>query len=164
MRAKFINEFGKGTDPKQTLDIGKDSAVIKEKMFQGFIEKGIKFYFGWNTEKDEKALLFEHIYEFEYAINLLEAEGIDLTKVSVSNYNQIKLPIFYISNSPNFLFPCLTELDAQLMVDIINNLSIQRNPYRSNFSYEKSEDTFYYLADNQIEWLKNLKNIRLKYS
>jgi hypothetical protein len=144
MRAKQIFEFKRNTDPKTSLDIGKDSTYNKEKVYQSLVDRGVKFYFSWDIDNKEYPKLLNNIYKLEEAVNLLESERLFPSQMQLSYHHRIEINSYRILDGNHFIFNCISEEDAKILIEVLKAFTIAPTAYNRDFSIETNSAYFYY--------------------
>ncbi|MDD5649225.1 MAG: hypothetical protein PHF86_02225 [Candidatus Nanoarchaeia archaeon] len=158
---KIVKEninFKRGKDPKQSLDIGKESTYSKEQILQKFSEMGVEIYIDFDPLNPPKVL--ENIYEIKnYVENLIDL-GVKPSDIEIAYPDSVCVKGFTVKDSNQVLLHCLTEEDAKIIAKTLEKFMIEGN----NINIDRSSMNPYIHFYRKNDWLKDLKENRKKYA
>jgi len=162
MRARFINEFERGLEPKTALDIGSNSTNQNKIRFAQLVELGVDFNYVWDTDGEELEKTYKHIKKLEKAVFLLHENGVDYKNMHISHYDAINIKGYKINNNGHIIAECLTFADAEYLRDAFGQFNI--GTYIKGLVIEENDwgGYFKYLNSDQEQWLENYKENREK--
>jgi small-conductance mechanosensitive channel len=164
MKVKLVKEnlteamsFEKNKDPRKSLDIGKDSTYSHEQVLQKLSEMGVKIHIDFDPENRSKVL--ENIYEIEKYVKEFIDLGVKPGDIEISYPDSVCIKGFTVKDSNNVLLHCLTEEDANIVMDTIEKFMING----TLIEIDRSSMTPYIHFHKKNNWLKDLKENRKKY-
>ena len=163
MRARIVNEterFTRGGDPYSKLGVGTDSRAHKKEMYVALEKRGISFWLShMNFTPDErKDYLIDNIHEITELVDILEGAGVDPANMLVPATDHVTFQHWNIMLSNRVMTQCLTEEDANIVINILNDMATEER----GFHYKKGNETFY-ITDKTVKFLGNLPANRKKY-
>lgn len=147
--------FERGKDPKTSLDVGKNSRYSREQILEKIKNKGIRFRF---TNDPEKENLLDKIYEVEKVINKLGYLNVPIKSVTSVFGISIEIEIHEILDSNRVILYCFSEEDANNLIKILKMGAFHNY---DNFSTEKSTTSLDITYD-VLEWLDKFEENREK--
>ena len=131
MKAKFVNEtFEKGKKP-----VGMDSQEGIDQLLNRFEKKGIKI--GWQLrdpkEGNKREFFGEYHNYIEKYLEKLNKAGVEWKNMTLWG-DHVDVQSYQIMKGNWSLFHCLTREDAEMLINILENIAT------GNQSYNISED------------------------
>ena len=156
---KIVKEdinFERNQDPKKSMDIGKESSYAKKQLFDK-LDKKVRFNLGREPEESMKGLL-DNIFEIEKAVEKLQKMDIKIEYISYFYGVSIQINVFNILDSNHVILKCLTEKDANILINIIKKLS-----YHSYDNFKIDSETFS-ISLKDLNWFDQLEKNRKELS
>lgn len=154
---KIVKEninFKRGKDPKQSLDIGKESSYSREQILQKFSEMGVEVSIDFDPLNPPKVL--ENIYQIKEYVDKLLNLGVKPSDIEIAYPDSVCIKGFTVKDSNQVLLHCLTEKDATIIARTLKKFMI--NGDRINIDRSSMNPYIHFNKEN--EWLNGLKENR----
>jgi len=151
----LIEKFSEDSDPIKDMDIGKIG------MFKA-LEKRVRmrFNFGEKAGIEKKKKVIENIYKITEIVDKLVEAGCKEEDMAIYNYDEIEVKGYQVLKGNWVLFSCLTEEDAETLIQFIKMFSIWN--YDSFKISRNSIGQSVKTGEYGNEWLDNLLENREK--
>jgi hypothetical protein len=161
MRAKTINEvnFERGQDPIKAMDVGNTSKTARLQKIEELKQRGVKVWFGWDTEGKDTDKVLKFVYDIEKLINKLETVGVKTSDIEWSSADSLDVRTVRLLDSNHVIFECLNRKDAEIIATVCRKFAI--NQYDNlNIDEDRSKKSVYVHGH---AWLDNLIENRKKF-
>lgn len=151
--------FERNLDPKDSLNIGKNSLAVKTQIFNKLRQDGVRFNLTWDQTNENETKVIENIYAIQDMVNMLYECGVEKEKMSLFHPDSINFEIIQIIDGNLVILECINKEDANIIMDVIRKFSI--NDY-DNLKTGEGTNSIRFTENNE-RFLTNLKNNREKF-
>lgn len=155
--------FKRGSNPQDSLDIGKNSNTVKTNVYNSLIEKGIKFWkYYTDYSMDEREQYFiDNIYEIKIMVDRLVEVGVDINSITVNNKDRCGCDQWKVLSHNRVIAECIVKEDAEKIIEIMKAFNIESH---SVWTVELDTNITFYSTENSIKILDNLIKNRKIYN